>query len=85
VVVRAGSPEYAILKNGTTGTAVISQTFDANNTYTVTYHKVGLNAIQVGESASGLLTFDLSFEPYQHASNGLLTVVAKCQVDGICQ
>lgn len=82
--VRVGSPEYATLRNLTTGTAVITQTFDANNSYTATFHQIGFKVVELGET-NGLMTLSVEASTQFHASNGVLTVVSNTNVDGICQ
>lgn len=70
---------------GTTGTAVITQTYDSNNTYTATFQKVAFRRAKEVESSSGLIAMDCDMEPMYHASNGLLSVVCKAATDGICE
>ena len=62
-----GSTELTKLKNQTTGTAVISLTYDANNSLEITWHKVSFATAEVGET------------------DGIVSAVAKCGVDNICQ
>lgn len=82
VRLEAGSDELANLIAQTTGTAVITQTFDANETYTATFHKVAIQAIERGE-VNGIVTIDVTCAPEYHASNGLLTVAATTNFDEI--
>jgi hypothetical protein len=77
------SSEYTKLKNSTTGTAVITQTFDANGTYTATFQKVGFKAVAVGDSG-GVLTVAVECSGQWHSTNGVLTVAAKCNTEHIC-
>jgi hypothetical protein len=84
VRVQAASAEYAKLKDLTTGTAVITQTFDANNTYTATFYQVGFRSVDMGET-NGIVTVSVECSPQYNSSNGVLTIAAKCAVDGICQ
>src|SRR5579885_2585290 len=64
----SGSTELTKLKNQTTGTAVISLTYDANNSLEITWHKVSFECL-----------------PMFDATNGIVSAVAKCGVDSICQ
>ncbi len=81
--IRQNSPEYTNLKNLSTGTAVITQDANANSGYTATFHKVGVRAIQIGETSAGFATFDVELSPMWDNTNGILTVVGKCQTDNI--
>lgn len=82
--VRVGAPEFTTLQDLTTGTAVITQTFDANNSYTATFQQMGFRVVELGET-NGLMTLSVEASPQFHASNGVLTVVANTNIDGICQ
>lgn len=77
------SAEYTKLKAQTTGTAVITLTYDSGNLLTLTYQKVSFSVVELGET-DGILTVQVTVQPLYHASNGLLTAVAKCEVDAIC-
>lgn len=83
VRVHESSAEYTKLKAQTTGTAVITQTYDSNNTYTATFQKVGFRTVDMGES-NGIVTVGVECSPQYHSSNGVLSIVAKVSVDGIC-
>jgi hypothetical protein len=78
-----GSAEYTKLLAGTTGTAVVTQTFDAAGTYTATFQKVAFKGIVLNETG-GVVTVAVDCSPMWHVSNGLLTVVAKCNTELIC-
>lgn len=80
---RVGTPEYTLLIALTTGTAVITQTYDADNTYTATFHQLAYKSVQIGDD-EGLVTISVEGSPMYHTSNGVLTVVATTAVDGIC-
>jgi hypothetical protein len=67
-----GSTELTKLRALTTGTAAIRLTKDSNNQLTIT-------------ESDGIVTVGVTASPQYHASNGLVTVVAKCGLDGICQ
>jgi hypothetical protein len=79
-----GSAEYTKLKAQTTGTAVIHLQFDVNNALDLTWQKVAFQTVEIGET-DGILTVAVECTPMYDASNGILTAVAKCGVDGICQ
>lgn len=78
------STEYTTLKNSTTGTAVITQTFDADNTYTATFQQLGFKSVDIGDS-DGIVTVAVEGSAQYHSTNGVLTVVAKTDFDNICQ
>ena len=79
-----GSLEYTKLKESTTGTAVITQTYGANDTYTATFHQLGFRSVDLGET-DGVVTVAVEGSAQYHSSNGVLTVVAKTVHDNICQ
>jgi hypothetical protein len=79
-----GSTEYAKLKAQTTGTAVIHLQFDANNALDITWQKVAFSTVELGD-ADGILTVAVDCAPMYDTTNGIISVVAKCGVDGICQ
>ena len=78
----AGSSELAQLKAQTTGTAVITLTFDANNTVTVTFPLVSFAMAEVTDT-NGLVTVTVDCLPEYHPTNGIISAVAKCNVDAI--
>jgi hypothetical protein len=79
-----GSAEYTKLKAQTTGTAVITLAYDANNSLQLTWQKVAFSTIEIAETDQ-ILTVAVECLPMFDAANGVLTAVAKCGVDGICQ
>jgi hypothetical protein len=79
-----GSQELAKLKAQTGGTAVIGLQFDPNNSLEITWQKVAFATAEVGESAPWV-SVSVDCTPLYDAANGLITAVAKCGVDGICQ
>jgi hypothetical protein len=81
---RNGSTELTKLRALTTGTAVMALTADANNSLTITEQQMGFKMAEIGET-NGIVTVAVTGSPQYHATNGLVTVVAKCPVDGICQ
>ena len=79
-----GSDEYAKLKAQTTGTAVITLAYDANNSLQLTWQKVAYSVVEIAETDQ-ILTVAIDCTPMYDANNGILAAVAKCGVDGICQ
>lgn len=78
------SLEYAKLKAQTTGTAVITLTFDASNSLQLTWQKMAFQAVTIGETDQ-IATVAVDGLPMFDATNGYLTAVAKTAVGGICQ
>ena len=78
------STEYTKLKAQTTGTAVINLSFDTNNSLQLTWQKVAFSVVEIAETDQ-ILTAAVECTPIYDATNGILTAVAKCGVDGICQ
>ena len=79
-----GSTELTKLKSQTTGTAVITLTYDANNSLQITWEKVSFATAEVGET-DGIVTVAVECLPMYEAANGIVSAVAKCAVDSICQ
>lgn len=77
-----GSTEYTKLMGSTTGTVTLTQTFDANGTYTATWAQVAYKAVVLGET-NGVVTVAVECEP-QWSGTAVLTVVAKCNSEFIC-
>jgi hypothetical protein len=80
----ANSAEYAKLKAQTTGTAVIALTFDSNNSLALTWQKIAFSMVEITETDQ-FATVAVDCVPQYHATNGIITAVAKCGVDGIAQ
>ncbi len=80
----AGSTELAKLKQQTTGTAVLSLTYDTNNSLEITWHKVAFATAELGET-DGIATVAVECLPMFDSANGIISAVAKCNVDNICQ
>jgi len=78
------STEYTKLKNQTSGTAVINLSFDANNSLQITWQKVAFSVVEIGETDQ-ILTVSVECTPLYEATNGVISAVAKCAVDSICQ
>jgi len=79
-----GSTELTKLRNQTTGTAVISLTYDTNNSLEITWQKVSFATAEVGET-DGIVTVAVECLPMYDTTNGIVQAVAKCNVDNICQ
>src|SRR5512146_439342 len=80
----AGSSEYAKLKAQTTGTAVIGLAYDASNSLELTWQKIAYSVVEIAETDQ-ILTVAQDCVPLYDSTNGVLTAVGKCAVDGICQ
>src|SRR5579885_2874135 len=80
----SGATELAKLKNQSTGTAVLSLTYDPNNSLEITWQKVSFATAEVGET-DGIVTVSVDCLPMWDETNGIVSAVAKCNVDGICQ
>jgi hypothetical protein len=78
------STEYAKLKAQTNGTAVITLTYDANNSLQITWQKVTFATVEIGETDQ-FTTVAVECTPIYDDANGIITAVAKCGVDAICQ
>ena len=78
------STELTLLKAQTTGTAVIHLQFDANNSLDITWQKVAFATAEVGETDQ-IVTVAVECTPIYDTTNGIITAVAKCNVDAICQ
>lgn len=78
------STELTKLQAQTTGTATITLTFDANNSLAITWHKVAFSTAEVGETDQ-FVTVAVECTPIYDSTNGIVSAVAKCNVDGIGQ
>jgi hypothetical protein len=78
------STELTKLKAQTTGTAAITLTFDANNSLAITWQKVSFATAELGETDQ-IVTVAVEATPMYDSTNGIVSAVAKCGVDGICQ
>jgi hypothetical protein len=79
-----GSTELAKLRQQSTGTAVLALTYDANNSLEITWRKVSFASAAVGET-DGIVTVSVECLPMWDETNGIVSAVAKCNVDGIAQ
>lgn len=76
------STELTALESGSEGTATITLTYDSNNSLAITVQRVQIQAVDLGD-ADGLVTVSADVSAMWHSTNGLITAVAKCDVDGI--
>ncbi len=76
------SAEYTKMKAQTEGTAVISFTYNANNSLQLTYQRIRFQLVERG-GENGIVVVNVKCLPMWHSTNKLLTVVAKCGLDGI--
>jgi hypothetical protein len=72
------------LKSQATGTAVIGLTYDANNSLDITWQKVSFATAELGET-DGIVTVSVDCLPMWDTTSGIVSAVAKCGVDSICQ
>jgi len=79
-----GSGELTKLKGQTTGDAVISLEYDDDNLFQLTYPKVAFSVVEIGDT-DGRVTVSVECSPLYDSTNGVISAVAKCGVDGICQ
>jgi hypothetical protein len=70
--------------DSTERTKLYALTDDANNDLTLTFQRVIFSAVELGDS-NGIITVKVTCQPLWHTSNGLLTAVAKCNIDGIAE
>lgn len=84
VLVEYGSTEWTKLKAGTTGTAVITMTASAAETFTATYQQVKIVSVDRSE-VEGFAAVNCECTPEYHSSNGVLSVVSKTAVVGCAQ
>jgi hypothetical protein len=78
------STELTLLKAQATGTAEIHLQFDTNNSLDITWQKVAFATAEVGETDQ-IVTVAVEATPIYDTTNGIITAVAKCNVDAICQ
>jgi hypothetical protein len=80
----SGSDEYTKLVAQTTGMAVLSVNYDANNSAQWTWQKISYQVVENTE-ADGIVAVTVTVAPQYHATNGILTFVGKCGITGIAQ
>jgi len=66
------------------GTAVTHLEFDSNNSLDITWRKVAFATAEVDET-DHTVTVAVEATPIYDTTNGIITAVAKCKVDAICQ
>ncbi len=79
-----GSDEYTKLKAQTSGTAVLTLAYDANDSLELTWQKITYSVVEVAETDQ-ILTVAVDCLPMYDSTNGILTAVGKTTVDAICQ
>jgi hypothetical protein len=79
-----GSAELTRLRQQTIGTAVMALSFDLNNSLEITWHRVSFATADLGET-DGIVTVSVECLPMWDETNGVVSAVAKCNVDGIAQ
>jgi hypothetical protein len=78
----SSSAEYTKLMALDTGTAVIGLQYDSTHEVTITLNKVQFTTLDLGSTA-GTATVKVTCLPL-NAGSGVVSVTAKCGVDGIC-
>jgi hypothetical protein len=78
------SDEYAKLIAATTGTAVITATFDATHTITFDYPSVQYETVVNGEQ-DGIVSVTVTVATKSDPTNGVITITAQCGITGIAQ
>lgn len=78
------STELAAVTSQSSGTAVLTLDFDANNSLQLTFQKIVFSAGSLS-NVDGLVTVDITTLPMYDPTNGLITAVAKCTTDQIAQ
>jgi hypothetical protein len=72
------------LNSQATGTAVIGLSYDANNSLDITRQKFSSAIAELGET-DGIVTVSVECLSMWDTANGVVSAVAKCRVDSICQ
>lgn len=80
----SGSPEYAALIAQTTGTFVLTMTYDATHTLTITCSSISYEVVNIVD-VGGLVAVTVVVAVKQHASLGTVVITGKCAVSGIAQ
>jgi hypothetical protein len=84
VAADSGSDEYTKLVAQTTGTAVLTVSYDANNSAQWTWQQISYQVVENTE-ADGIVAVTVTVAPQYNATNGILTFVGKCGITGIAQ
>ena len=80
-----GSTEYTTLTAQTTGTAVLTVTYDANNTTTFTFPQSAFRMVENTES-DGIVAVTVNIDPQWATSvSNPFSVVSTCPITGIAQ
>ncbi len=80
----SGSDEYTKLVAQTTGTAVLTVSYDANNSAQWTWQKISYQVAENTE-ADGIVAVTVTVAPQYDPTNGILTFVGKSGITGIAQ
>lgn len=78
------SDELAKLQAGTTGPVTIGLSSGANHSILATFWKCAFEVATLGTSGN-IVTVEVTCTPEYDATNGVLTVVVKTNLDAICQ
>lgn len=84
VLLTKDSTEYTKLKAQTTGTAVITLTFDATHFVTWTYESVSFQMREVTQ-VEGLVAVTITCATKSDPTNGVLILTGKCGINDIAQ
>lgn len=84
VRLKNNSPELAALIAQTTGTAVLTFTYDATHFVTFTWQSVSYKMVQRTE-ADGIVAVTVTVATKKDPTNGVLTVTGKCDITDIAQ
>jgi hypothetical protein len=78
------STEYTKLVAQTTGTAVLTLTYDGTHTVTFTWQQMSFQMVENTE-ADGIVAVHVVGAPQYNSVNGILTVTAQCGLTGLAQ
>ena len=84
VRVESGSTEYAKLIGLNTGTAELTLTRDANNSFDMLIEKMGFSVAELGNT-DGIVTLQITGVQLYDPTNGLVTMTITTPQTGICQ
>jgi len=84
VRVQAGSTEYTNLINQTTGSATLTLTRDASNSFSMAIQKMGFNVVELSNT-DGIVTMQITGVQLYDATNGLVTFTIITPQNNICQ
>lgn len=77
------STELDTMIAGTEFTAAISVTADANNSLTLTYHRLRFSRVTITQ-VENIVSVEAECEPLWHSSNGLFTAVVNTTLLAVC-